>query len=130
VVPVRAARGLEVVRTRAFRADRVPVRRVGRARGDRDARDRGDRCQRLAAKPIVATPSEVVQRLDLARCVARERERQVGVRDAGTVVLDLDAANPALIERDCDRRRTGVEAVLEQLLQHRAGRSTTSPAAI
>ena len=51
--------------------------------------------------------------------MAREREAEVGGADALAVVLDLDALRAACVERDGDGVRAGVEAVLEQLLQHR-----------
>jgi hypothetical protein len=53
--------------------------------------------------------------------VPREGERQVFPRDAFAIVLHLDALRAAFIERDRDGARARVEAVLEQLLQHRGG---------
>ena len=69
--------------------------------------------------PIVATPSRSSQAGDLAGGVARERERQLLARDAGAVVLDLHALDAAGLEHHGDRLRAGVDAVLQQLLQHR-----------
>src|SRR5439155_26270827 len=106
---------------RALGADRRAMRRLPRAGGDRDSRDRGDRSERLAAKSHAADAFEVLQAADLARGVARERERQVVARYAGAVVLDLDALRAALLERHGDAARVRVEAVLEQLLEHRRG---------
>ena len=51
----------------------------------------------------------------------RERERQLVARDALAVVLDLHAAHAAFVQRDVDRAGAGVDAVLEQLLEHRGG---------
>src|SRR6266850_2302124 len=65
--------------------------------------------------------SQVLEAADLARGVARERERQVVARYAGAVVVDLDALRAALVQRHGNGARVRVEAVLEQLLQHRRG---------
>jgi hypothetical protein len=53
--------------------------------------------------------------------MAGERKRQVVARDACAVVLDLDATDAAFLERHRDRSCACIEAVLEQLLQHRRG---------
>src|SRR5436853_4431217 len=58
---------------------------------------------------------------DLARGVARERKRQVVARDAGAVILHLDALRATLVQRHGNAARVRVEAVLEQLLEHRRG---------
>ena len=50
--------------------------------------------------------------------------------DAAAVVADADQLDAAFFELDLDRLAAGVERVFEQFLEHRAGRSTTSPAAI
>src|SRR5437762_886006 len=52
---------------------------------------------------------------------ARRRKWQVVARAAGAVVLDLDALCAPLVERHGDAARVRVEAVLEQLLEHRRG---------
>ena len=62
---------------------------------------------------------EVLQRSDLARRVARERQPQLVAGNPGAVVLDLYALDAARVERHGDRLGAGVDAVLEQLLQHR-----------
>src|SRR5258708_3947407 len=48
-------------------------------------------------------------------------ERQILARHAGAIVFHLDAPHAALVERHGDRARTGMEAVLEQLLQDGSG---------
>src|SRR5207237_1872645 len=117
----RACRGFDLADVRTLGADRRAVRRLPRAGGDRDSRDRGDGSERLAAKSHAADAFEVLETADLARGVARERERQVVARDAGAVVLDLDALCAPLVERHGDAARVRVAAVLEQLLEHRRG---------
>src|SRR6267378_1437585 len=76
---------------------------------------------RLAAQSHAADAFQVLEAADLARGVARERERQVVARYAGAVVVDLDALRAALVQRHGDAARVRVEAVLEQLLEHRRG---------
>src|SRR5882672_11195604 len=117
----RACRGLDLADMRALGADRRAMRRLPRAGDDRDSRDRGDGSERLAAKSHAADAFQVPEAADLARGVARERERQVVARYAGAVVVDLDALRAALVQRHGDAARVRVEAVLEQLLQHRRG---------
>src|SRR5947208_15821659 len=84
-------------------------------------RYRADRCERVAGKSVAADAFEVLQAADLARGVARGRKRQAVAPDAGAVVLDLDALCAPLVERHGDAARVRVEAVLEQLLEHRRG---------
>ncbi|MNC94749.1 hypothetical protein D3C83_116850 [compost metagenome] len=48
-----------------------------------------------------------------------QREGQVLGRDSRAVVLDLDAPHAAFFQRHGDGAGAGIEAVLEQLLQHR-----------
>jgi hypothetical protein len=59
--------------------------------------------------------------MNLARGVARKRERQVVLGEARAVVVHLHALDAALIERHLDFRRAGIERVLEQLLQDGCG---------
>src|SRR5258705_4066551 len=90
-------------------------------RGDRQARDGGDGGKRLAAEAQGGDAFEIGERGDLAGRVPGEGERQVLARDAGAVVLDLDAPHAAFVERHADRARAGIEAVLEELLQDGGG---------
>jgi hypothetical protein len=110
--------------------DAPRVRLALGARREREPRHGGDRRERLAAKAQRGDRLEVGRRADLRRRVARDRERQVLAVDAAAVVDDADALDAAAREVDVDARRSGVEAVLDQLLERRRGRSTTSPAAI
>ncbi len=71
-------------------------------------------------KPSERTCSRsIVQGGDLARCVARERHRQILALNAGSVVDDTDLLYAAFDERDADIGRARIEAVLEELLQYR-----------
>jgi hypothetical protein len=115
----RARRGLDRPGGLAFGMDRARVRRAAAARGDRQARDRGDRGERFAAKSHRRHALEVLQAGNLAGGVAREGERQLACGDALAVVLHLDALDAARLEADGHRCGAGVQAVLEQLLQHR-----------
>jgi hypothetical protein len=51
--------------------------------------------------------------------VARERQPQLVARNPGAIVLDLYSLDAARIERHGDRLSSSVDAVFEQLLQHR-----------
>src|SRR6267154_2046853 len=85
----------------------------------RDPCNRSDACERLAAKAQRANLFEIVQGSDLARCVARERHRQILALNAGSVVDDTDLLYAAFDERDADVGGARIEAVLEELLQYR-----------
>ncbi len=104
---------------RAFGTDFSGMGGVARAAGDRQARHRGDGSQGLATEPHGDHRFQILEARDLARGVACERERQLLARDAGTIVLDLDALGAAGIELHRDRLRAGIDRVLEQFLEHR-----------
>jgi hypothetical protein len=114
------ARGrLDLADLRAFGPDRRGVRRLARAARDREPGNRGDRGKRLAAEAHRRHALEVLEARDLARGVAREREPQLFARDPRAVVLDLHPLGAARVERHRDCLRAGVDAVLQELLQHR-----------
>ncbi len=92
---------------------------AGRARGEREARHRGDRRQRLAAKAQRGDRLEVVRGRELRGRVPLDREQQVLADDALAVVGDADAADAAALEVDVDLCGTRVERVLQQFLQRR-----------
>jgi hypothetical protein len=89
--------------------------------GQRQARDRGDRGQRLAAKAERGDAFEVVERGDLRGGVAGQGEREFVPGDAAAVVADADQLDAAFFELDLDRLAAGVERVFEQFLEHRSG---------
>ena len=93
----------------------------GGTAGQRHARDRGDRGQRFAAEAVAGDALQIVERGDLAGGMAGERQRQVVGFDAGAVVGDADQPDAAFLQLHVDFRRAGVEAVLEQFLEHRSG---------
>ena len=94
------------------------MRRVFRARVDRQIRDGGDRGQRLAAK---------AQRRDMGKIaigdfrgrMALDREREIALIHAAAVVDDANELPAAVLDGDVDARRPGVERVLDQLLHGR-----------
>src|SRR5690606_31571 len=61
---------------------------------------------------------EVFQRGDLARGVAAQRQRQVFLSDTDAVVAHADQLDAAVFELNVDAVGAGVEAVLEQFLDH------------
>jgi len=121
--------GLHLADAGAFGLEGRAALRLARARGERQARHRGNRSERFAAEAHGRDGLEVLERADLAGGMARERVAQVGFRDPLAVVLHLDAPRAALVERDADLGGARVQAVLEQFLQdgrrsldHLAGR--------
>jgi hypothetical protein len=119
--PGRARRGGRRACVAAFGADAGCVPGFFLPAGDREARHGRDRGERLAAKAHAGHALQVFQRLDLARGVARERERQLVPVEARAVVVHLHALRAALVERHLDLGGARVERILEQLLQHRGG---------
>jgi hypothetical protein len=97
----------------------LSVRRVGGAAGDGELGHRGDRRQRFAAETHRGDLLQVVQRGDLARRVAAQRERQLGGGNAHTVVLDLDGADAAARQAYDDLGGAGVQRVVDQFPHHR-----------
>ena len=102
----------------AFDLQRGAMRVVAAARGQREAADRSDRRQGLAAETERGHRFQVVERGDLAGRVARHRQRQFVGRDAAAVVADADQAHAAFLQVDVDAARAGVERVLDQFLDH------------
>ena len=95
--------------------------RVLLAAGQRQARDGGDRGQRLAAEAKRGDSFEVVERGDLRRGVAGQREREFILGDAAAVVGNADQFDAAFLQLDLDRLTAGVEGVFEQFLEYRRG---------
>src|SRR6185437_8286488 len=115
----RMRRGLWCARALRFDAGAAIVPRA--PRGDRHPRYRCDRSQRLAAKAHARDTRQVIEARDLAGRVRRQRQRQFVRRDARAVVAHADQAHATLLDLDIDATRTGIEAVLGQLLHHRRG---------
>ncbi|MBK7278200.1 MAG: hypothetical protein IPI08_17075 [Betaproteobacteria bacterium] len=95
------------------------VRRVVRARRQRELGNRGDGRQRLAAKTHRDDRFQLGQRGDLARGVARQRQRQVFDRNAGAVVLDADRTHAAGRQPHRHLGGAGVQRVVHQFAHHR-----------
>src|SRR6185312_10340941 len=92
---------------------------AGGARDQREARHRRHRGQRLAAKTHAGDVFEIVEAADLAGGMRGHRQRQVVQRDAAAVVANADQPRTASLDVHLDARGAGVEAVLDQLLDHR-----------
>ena len=92
-----------------------------RAAFDRHMGDARDRWQRLAAKAQGGDLVDLVA-VQLGGGMAFERERDFVRGHAAAVVGHLDPVDPAAGKAHRDTRRTGVDRVLDQLLQ-RTGRS-------
>ncbi|MNL13100.1 hypothetical protein D3C87_1339920 [compost metagenome] len=87
--------------------------------GQGQARDGADRCQGLAAKPQAHDLFEVFQVADLAGGVSRQGQRQVIGRNAAAIVAHPQQLDAAQLHIDVDALGAGVEAVFQQLLDHR-----------
>ena len=93
--------------------------RVRFTSGQPKARDAGDAGQRFAAKPKRGDRRQVGRRPDLARRMPLQgKERVVAVHPAA-VVHHPHQRNPAAPDTDFDFARPGVDAVFDQLLDHR-----------
>src|SRR6185437_15008318 len=100
------------------------LRRTLRAcwmRDDAQARDRTDRRQGLAAKTKCGDGGEVIQRRDLARGVAADRDRELLGGNAATVVAHAHEAYAPALDVHLDAVGAGVQAVFDQFLDHRSG---------
>jgi hypothetical protein len=90
-------------------------------RRQREARDAGDRRQRLATKSEGADAGQIVEVADLGGGVAFEREARVVGGHAAAVVADLDPLAATVLEEDVDDGGAGVDRVLDELLDDRGG---------
>jgi hypothetical protein len=84
-------------------------------------RHRGDRRQRLAAEPERHDRSKVLGPPDLAGRMPLERKTRIVGLHAFPIVLDPDLFLPAKLEMDAYAARTGVNGVLDELLDDRRG---------
>ncbi len=105
----------------AFDLQRRTVFVMCATRGQGETADRGDRRQRFTPEAERGHRFEVVQIGDLAGGMARYRQRQLFRCDATAVVADADQAYTALFKIDINAAGTGVDRVLDQLLDHRRG---------
>ena len=86
---------------------------------EQDAGDRRDARQRLAAEAERRDALEVLLARDLARRMPAERDGRVLGGHALAVVPDGDEPLPAVGELDADVGRSGVEGILDELLDDR-----------
>ena len=78
-----------------------------------------ERAQGLAAEAERGQRLEVDEVGELGGVVLEREELKVARRDAGAVVSDLEGISTVVPERDLDAGRSGVEAVLDELLHGR-----------
>jgi hypothetical protein len=100
-----------------LRADRL----APRTRPQREARDRRDARQRLAAEAEGRDGREVLGAADLAGRVPLDREPRVLRGHPLAIVLDAHEALAAELDRHRDTGGAGVEGVLHELLHDRGG---------
>ncbi len=81
---------------------------------------RADRGQRLATKAEGADGGEIIQGGDLARRMPADRDRQLLLGNAAAIVAHAQQLDAAALDVDLDAVRTGVEAVLDELLDDRS----------
>ncbi|PYO93763.1 MAG: hypothetical protein DMD62_07955 [Gemmatimonadetes bacterium] len=86
------------------------------ARLELEARYRRNRGQGFPAKPEGRDADQVRRRPNFARRVSLEREARVLALETRPVVAHADQRLAAIFQLDADRLRTGVERVLDQLL--------------
>ncbi len=86
--------------------------------GERQARHRANRRQRLAAKSQATHPLQVVQRGNFAGGVTRQRQGQIVRINARAVIADTNELAARGFDIDIHTGRTGVEAVLKHFLDH------------
>ena len=108
----------------------VPAGSIGRCGQQRHLGHRADAGQRLTAKTERGEMIQVAGGRDLAGRMALKEQGRLGRRDAAAVVLNADQPATALADLHAIVGRARIQAVLYQLLDREAGRSTTSPAAI
>ena len=92
---------------------------AARAGRDGEPGHRRDAGERLAPESEARHPEQVFRGFDLARRVAFEREGEVLAPDPAPVVGDPQGAGAAHLELDRHRARPRIQAVLEELLDHR-----------
>lgn len=88
---------------------------------DRESRDRGDGRERLATEAHGRHRLEIGGGFDLAGRVGFDRERKFIDGNARTIVGDPDQVPTAARDLDLDPRRTRVERVLHEFLDHAGG---------
>ena len=117
----RPRRGLERAFHPGVEADAMAARRAGAwARHDVEAGHRADRGQGLATEAERRDGAEIAGG-ELRGGVPLDREVEILGPHADAVVDDADQAAPARLHRDGDRAGTGVERILDQLLDDRGG---------
>ena len=119
--PLGSPRGANLGPVAACHPNQRTVVRTARARPQLQPGDRHDARQRLAAEPVRRDGAQVLDRGQLARRVAFERQRGVFRAHPLAVVLDADEALAARFDGDGDPCRSGVEGVLDQLLHDGRG---------
>ena len=92
---------------------------IGGTRGQRQTRDGADRGQRFAAKAQAHDSLEIFQIANLAGGMAGQGQRKVVRRYTAAVVANPQQLDPALLDVHLDTTGAGVQAVLQQLLDHR-----------
>jgi hypothetical protein len=113
-------RGLGLRLLAAFDRDRPGVR-LGRMAGDnRQARDRADRGQRLAAETERADREQIIA-VELRSGMPLDREHEILAAHALAVVANADEPATARFGDDFDAAGAGVERVLDELLDDARG---------
>lgn len=89
------------------------------ARGQGQTGHRTDRSQRLAPKAQAHHPLKVFEVADLAGSVSRQRQRQVVTGNTAAVITHPQQLDPGLLDVNINALGTRVEAVFQQLFNHR-----------
>ena len=97
----------------------VPLASLGVAGLQAHAADGGDRRQRLAAEAQGGNREQIVVVFQLAGGMALKGQQRVVAHHSAAVVGDVDELAPAGLDVNADARGSGVQGVLDQLLDHR-----------
>ncbi len=116
----RVGRG-KGLRSRLPEGNLHPFAGSGRSGGKGQAGDRGDAGQGLSPEAQGGDAAQILGGGDLAGGVGGQDQRCIFRADAGTVVPDPDPPGAPPLHLDLDPARPRIEAVLDQLLDHRGG---------
>ncbi len=104
----------------AFGLDLPGLIGIAGARGQGQTRHGADRRQRLATEPQAHHLFEVFEVANLAGGVTGQGERQVIGGNTAAVIAHAQQLDAALLDIDVNTLGAGVEAVFQQLLDHRS----------
>ncbi len=94
---------------------------LGRARDERQPRDRGHRRERFATETHGTDRFEFVQAGNLIGGVARQGQAEFGLGYAPAIIADRNAAYAASVQANFNGPGSGIDGVFQQFFQDRGG---------